>query len=199
MPRLIARADLDQMVSMFNAGLRPDVLASAFGISERAVYFRLAKRGLHYPRPRTRKQQLAIEVRQGKVNQWCSRFSVVQMAAYLGVRPRTLRAWLAKHMPQLYDQMKANLRTRRAARPKAVRISAPPARPPGPLPLTRWRRAQVKRAYLAGDTLAVIARRYGHHTTTIWRLLRRQGVRLRERTAHLRQGNGEARREAGAG
>lgn len=57
------------MASMFAAGLRADALAFAFAISERAVHFRLAKRGLHYPRTRARtpKQELAIQDRIGLV------------------------------------------------------------------------------------------------------------------------------------
>ncbi len=172
------------MAGMFAAGLRADALAYAFGISERAIHFRLTKRGLHYARTRarTQKQELAIQDRIGVIHLLRGRgLTVEQMAAHLRIRVRTMRAWLRRHATGLYEQLKAEaLARRRAARtcPPAVR----PATTPGPLPLTKWRRARIKQAYEGGATLATIARRYGHHTTTIWRLLRRQGVRMRSST-----------------
>ena len=179
------------MASMFSAGLRANVLADAFNVSERTVYLRLAKRGLHYRRPRTRKQQLAIEMRQGKLYRLRGAgLTIPQMAAHLGIQARTLGAWLRRHIRALYEQMQAEARALRAAtRPKPVLAPVRPGTPAGPVPLRRWRRSRIKQAYLAGDTLVVIARRYRHHSTTIWRLLRRQGVRLRPRTEHLRRGD----------
>ena len=186
MPWRIPREDLDQMDSMFEAGLRADVLADAFGISARAIHFRLDKRGLHYRRPRTRRQELATQNRQGLVNALRGRgLTLAQMASHLRIQVRTMRAWFRRHTPDLYGQLKAEaLAGRRARRPPPPPTTARPTGPATPLPLTKWRRASIKRAYVGGATIAQIARRYGHHTTTIWRLLRRQGVCLRARTAH---------------
>ncbi len=186
MPRLIPHREIEQMVAMFHAGLYAEDIADAFHLSTRAVYDRLAKRKLRYRRVASKAHRLGMEVRQGQIHRLRGQgYSVSKMAMYLGLRPRTLRAWMARHMPGLYDQMKAEQRARAMAPPKVASTAPRPPGGSGPAPLTRWRRAAIKRAYLAGDTLAVIAARYGHHATTIWRLLRRQRVQLRTRTAHL--------------
>ncbi len=186
MPRLIPADELAQTVAMFHAGVPAELMAIALGIRERAVYQRLARRKLRFKRAATWKQVLAIQARRSLIAQLEGQLSVAELAARLCVRPRTLRAWMGRHMPEAYNQMKARLRSERAAR-RQPRASPPRCAGPGvPMPLTRWRRSQIKRAYLAGETLAVVARRYRHHPSTIGRLLRRQGVRLRGRTEHLR-------------
>ncbi len=178
------------MAGMFAAGLRAEALAYAFGISERAVHARLARRGLHYARSRARthKQELAIQDRLGAIHLLRGRgLTVEQMASHLRIQVRTMRAWLRRHATGLYAQLKEEaLARRRAARTCPPRVLLPPTQAPGPLPLTKWRRAQIKLAYEQGATLAAIARRYRHHPTTIWRLLRRQGVRMRPRIARQR-------------
>ncbi len=195
MSRLIPADEIAETVSMFHAGVPAELMAIALGISERAVYQRLARRKLRFKRTATRRQVLAIQTRQSLIAQVAVQTSVSQLAARLGVRPRTLRAWMSRHTPEFYDQMKARLRAERATRrlPTAV----PPRRPEpaAPVPLTRWRRSEIKRAYLAGETLAVIARRYHHHPSTIGRLLRRHGVKLRGRTDHLHGRRVDAHRE----
>ena len=186
MPRLIPADELAQTIAMFHAGVPAELMAVLLGVSERAVYQRLARRKLRFKRAATRKHVLAIQARQSLIAQLAGQLTMPELAARLCVRPRTLRAWMSRHMPEAYDQVKARLRAERAARGHP-RASPPRCAEPGvPMPLTRWRRSQVKRAYLAGDTLAAIARRYRHHPSTIGRLLRRQGVRLRGRTEHLR-------------
>lgn len=173
------------MASMFAAGLRADALALAFGISERTVHFRLARRGLHYPRPRlpTQKQALATQDRRGVVYLLRGRgLTVAQMAGHLRIQVGTMRAWLRRHVPGLYDQLREEALAQRAARRSACPAAAPTP-PPGPQPLTKWRRARIKQAYEAGASLAQIARRYGHHSMTIWRLLRGQGVLMRPRSS----------------
>ena len=185
MPRLIPASELTETVAMFHAGVPAELMAIPLGISARAVYQRLARRNLRFKRAATRKHVLAIQARESQIRQLWGQLTMAHIAARLCVRPRTLRAWMSRRMPELYDQMKARVQEARAARrePRATQPCAQVTK--GPAPLTRWRRSQVKRAYLAGDTLAVIARRYGHHPSAIGRLLRRQGVRLRGRTEHL--------------
>ena len=196
MPRLIPAVEVAETVAMFHAGVPAALMAVALGVSERAVYQRLARRKLRFKLAATRKQVLAIQARQSLIAQLEGQLTVPELAARLCVRPRTLRAWMSRHMPEVYDQMKARHRAVRAA-PRERRAPQPRAHAPkGPAPLTRWRRSQVKRAYLAGDALAVIARRYRHHPSTIGRLLRRQGVRLRGRTEHLHRRRVGAHREA---
>lgn len=181
MPKIIPYAELEEAVQMFQAGVDADQIGRVHGISARTVLYRLAKRGLHYRRPRTRAEQLAIEVRQGRIHLLRGQMlTVSQMALQLRLRPRSLREWMAKHMPGLHAQMKGEVRTRQAA---ARRRPEQPQRPEPtePLALTRARRAKIKRDYAIGYSIAAIARHYRHHRTTIWRLLSRQGVRMRPR------------------
>jgi len=180
-----ARTDpaiLAAMADMFRRGCSAEQLADLYGISLRQVQRRLARRGLHVPRRRTPAQQLAIEMRRGQIHLLRGRgLSVSQMARHLRLHPRYLRLWMSRHMLGLLEQMKAEVMARGAAR--APRSSASEEGLPARAPLTRWRRAAIKRDYLAGYSIAAIARHYGHHRTTIWRLLRRQRVPLRPRAA----------------
>jgi len=172
-------AVLTAMADMFRRGCSVEELADIYSLSVRQVQRRLARRGLHVKRRRTAAVQLAIEVRQGQIHLLCARRTVAQMALHLGLRPRYLRLWMSRHMPSLYEVMKARAREQRAVASPTRDHDAPRPR----VALTRWRRGQIGRDYRAGYSIAAIARHYGHHRTTIWRLLRLQRVPLRPRTA----------------
>jgi transposase len=176
--------ELDARVKLVRGGCTAEEMAQLYGIGVRAVQRRLRKRGLRCQRRMTAAARTAVEMRRGLVHRLRGRgLSVIQMAVELGLRPRYLRLWMSRYMADLYDQMKGESRARdpdtRAGR-KTARDE--PARAQSP-PLTPWRRAAIKKDYLTGYSIGAIARRYGHHATTIWRLLRRQGVPLRPRTS----------------
>ncbi len=171
--------EVDAMVEMFQAGMSAAAIGRAHGISARSVQRQLAKRGLHYRRHRTAKAQTALEMRRGAIYLLRGQaLSVTRMAVQLRLHPRYLRLWMSRHLPELYAQMKGEVRARRA-KPSAE--AARPAASATPAALTRWRRAAIRREYLGGYSIAAIARRHGQHRSTVWRLLRRQGVTFRPR------------------
>lgn len=179
MPSRINPRELDAMVEKFDAGMSAEAIGRAHWISARSVQRRLAKRGLHYRRHRTAKAQTALEVRRGAIYLFRGQaLSVTRMAVQLRLHPRYLRLWMSRHLPELYDQMKAEVRARRAKPSPEAAAQAASAPPPA---LTRWRRTAIKRDYLGGYSIAAIALRHRQHRSTVWRLLRRQGVTLRPR------------------
>jgi DNA invertase Pin-like site-specific DNA recombinase len=171
--------ELDEMERLFRAGTRAEAIASSFAVDVRTVYRRLARRRLRYRRRARPAAQRDLELRRGKIHLWVGQTRRIdEMAIMLGIRPRSFRGWLSKHMPEVYEQMKAEGRT--AAGPRAPARHASAA--PGPAPLTRARRRRIKQAYLLGYSTSAIARHYRHHPATIWRLLRAMKVPLRPRT-----------------
>ncbi len=183
MPRIIPYRELEEAVQMFQAGVDAEQIGRLHGIAARTVLYRLAKRGLRYRRPRTQAERDAIDMRRGRIHLFRGQaLTVGQMALQLGLRPRSLREWMVKYMPGLHDQMKAEVRARRAGAQRGPKVSPKPE-PTEPLVLTRSRRAAIKRDYIHGYSIAAIARHYRHQRGTIWRLLRRQGAPMRPRTS----------------
>jgi IS30 family transposase len=175
-PLLLDPADVENTLRLFHAGVSADEIGDILGVGGRAIHYRLRRRGLRYPHRASGAVKLAAEVRRGRI--YLMRggaLTVPQMAGQLGVRTRTLRAWMTRHVPEIYEQMKAEASAQRAAKSRRARRVRRPASS-APMPLTRWRRAAIKAAYLAGYSAAAIARRYHQAPVTIWRLLRRQRV-----------------------
>jgi DNA invertase Pin-like site-specific DNA recombinase len=174
---------LDEMERLFRAGTRAEAIAFRFAVDVRTVYRRLAARRLRYRRVARPAAQRDLEMRRGKIHLWLGQARRPdEMATLLGIRPRTFRAWLSRHMPELCARMKAEGQARRTAagpRPRAQHENAER----GPAPLTRARRRRIKQAYLLGYSTSAIARHYRHHPVTIWRLLQAMKVPLRPRTA----------------
>ena len=189
MPRLVPADELEAAIAMFGVGICAEQIADIQGISARTVLWRLARTGLRYRRRRLSAQQLAFEVRRGHVHLMRGRgLPLTLMGMELGLRPRSLRAWMTRNMPELYDQMKAEVHAAIVAR-SSDRHPEPPARPPHPdelvrpAPLSRAQRAVIPRHYLAGYSIRAIARHFRQHRATIWRLLRRSGVPMRPRAS----------------
>ncbi len=177
--RLTPEQDGD-LARMFRAGAAAREIAELYGVTVQAVHARLNRRGLHFQRRANRQEQLAIEMRRARIHLLRGRLlSLAQMARELRLSRDHLSTWMRRHMPGLHTQLR--LEQARRARTSPTPTPPLPKRPrrrAGRAP----QRARVRRDYLAGYSIAAIARHHRAHPWTIWRVLRRQGITLRSRT-----------------
>ncbi len=178
--RLTAEQDGD-IARMFRAGAAASEIAQLYGVTVQAVHARLSRRGLHFQRKATRRERLAIEMRRARIHLLRGRLlSLAQMARELRLSRDHLSDWMRRHMPGLHAQLRDERTRPHGAQARPIR-SAPPAARRRRRARRAPHRVRVRRDYLAGYSIAAIARHYRAHPWTIWRVLRRQGVAFRPR------------------
>lgn len=155
------------MARMFHAGVSSVDIGHVYGLTGRAVRYHLAKRGLHYRRRAPPGRRVVIELRRAEVHLMRGQgLTSRQMAARLRISRTTFQTWMKRHMRDVYVQLVRESRAR-SCKPPVLR---PPLRP-----------GRIRYLYLEGHSIPAIARHYGRHPQSIWRVLRRLGVPRRPR------------------
>lgn len=169
--RRLSSQDLEDIVRMFRTGAPADEIGRVYGLTARAIRYRLAARGLRYPRVGGAGWQAFVEARRAEIHALRGKgLALPAMAHALGLGIRALRKWMGRWMPALYAQLRAEVA---AARQRS--------RPDGP----RWRRVRpaerqkMVALYQEGHAMAAIARHLGRSLSVVGRVIAAAGVPTR--------------------